>query len=927
MKPVRLFLLLLALSTAAVAPLAAQTGGPGTPPWEYWRTTPVPINDLMTAQSSIDIPDMFSVMDLQVMVDIDHANTADLRIVLVTPSGSYILSQFNGGSYDDYSNTVFDMTSTPFPCTTAPAATDAIPGIPVAGAPTARFHGVYQPEQRFTTGVNVIATGTWTIQVYDAVGNGITGVLEQWGLIFNRYGKYKDVRWGWDLNYLLNCGTVTMPRYPVPFVDDVTAYAPNAWRPYSIHGWRPQNRQLAYLWTVQNSKLQSDTKFNITQKLPNGTVNGQASFDGNMAPNRYSLTGTWPTGEQTGMLSLANSIYQRGDLFMTRDDNYNTIETPITPGTLAYDNGESTNKYNIPQSECDMSVYTIAAEQKLTSIDIWHSTDVELEPAGSPARILVAVTGTTGGIPNNTALAVAGTGIDPLPEQGGKWVTYAFNTPVTLPAGTYAFGICTVVAPTIGGVGMGVTQEGSPFDPEGGFSKLSGFGAEFFSPNGGVNWYPEDFRYFSVKMIRPNFILGSDVGVKKIEMLSSFKPRVTFGSYAHHPNLPNLITIGKVYIIRNSTGQTVGFSERRVYLQNAPYTATVDFDDFPGLAAGAYTVKVVIERSDDENLTNNTFMRTFNKTFAPVIVLHNGTIAPDLRDRITASFEATGNTAEFAPVSSGLPSSGRVLWIGGISQTEAASARAFASIDGNEFMVLPNNAYSGDVLTSVYSAVATPNELDAVNRAYVQQQTFTQPSYQLSEEVARLAENPASISMGKTQQEIDENARNTAAAFDDLKVRLAAISALPKADISNRPLSFATSKDISVEAARINDISIVSIVPRKSLAPRPVVERISTPSEFELTQNYPNPFNPTTNIAYNLPKDAQVTIRVMDLLGREIATLAQGTQKAGVYNGTWDGMTNARESVASGIYLYRFDAAPADGTAPFSATKRMVLAR
>ncbi|NWF90949.1 MAG: right-handed parallel beta-helix repeat-containing protein, partial [Ignavibacteriaceae bacterium] len=72
------------------------------------------------------------------------------------------------------------------------------------------------------------------------------------------------------------------------------------------------------------------------------------------------------------------------------------------------------------------------------------------------------------------------------------------------------------------------------------------------------------------------------------------------------------------------------------------------------------------------------------------------------------------------------------------------------------------------------------------------------------------------------------------------------------------------------------------------------------PSEFEVTQNYPNPFNPTTKISYQLPVDAPVTLKVYDLLGREVATLINEERQAGTHEVEVDA-----NNPSSGVYLYK----------------------
>jgi hypothetical protein len=86
------------------------------------------------------------------------------------------------------------------------------------------------------------------------------------------------------------------------------------------------------------------------------------------------------------------------------------------------------------------------------------------------------------------------------------------------------------------------------------------------------------------------------------------------------------------------------------------------------------------------------------------------------------------------------------------------------------------------------------------------------------------------------------------------------------------------------------------------------IERISgeVPVQFKLNQNYPNPFNPTTNITYDLPDAAIVSLVVYNVLGQEVARLVDGqTQSAGVYRVTWDGLDQSGSKVATGMYFYQ----------------------
>ena len=75
------------------------------------------------------------------------------------------------------------------------------------------------------------------------------------------------------------------------------------------------------------------------------------------------------------------------------------------------------------------------------------------------------------------------------------------------------------------------------------------------------------------------------------------------------------------------------------------------------------------------------------------------------------------------------------------------------------------------------------------------------------------------------------------------------------------------------------------------------------PISFSLFQNFPNPFNPTTSITYQLPSSNTVTLKVYDVLGREIETLVQRQQQAGIHLVTFDA-----SKFSSGVYFYKLSA-------------------
>jgi hypothetical protein len=72
---------------------------------------------------------------------------------------------------------------------------------------------------------------------------------------------------------------------------------------------------------------------------------------------------------------------------------------------------------------------------------------------------------------------------------------------------------------------------------------------------------------------------------------------------------------------------------------------------------------------------------------------------------------------------------------------------------------------------------------------------------------------------------------------------------------------------------------------------------------YHLSQNYPNPFNPLTTISYSVPETGHVTLKIYDLLGREVTTLVDRRISTGTYSVEWDG-----SAMPSGIYFYRLQA-------------------
>jgi hypothetical protein len=88
------------------------------------------------------------------------------------------------------------------------------------------------------------------------------------------------------------------------------------------------------------------------------------------------------------------------------------------------------------------------------------------------------------------------------------------------------------------------------------------------------------------------------------------------------------------------------------------------------------------------------------------------------------------------------------------------------------------------------------------------------------------------------------------------------------------------------------------------------------PAEYTLHQNYPDPFNPSTTIAFSLPRSASASLKVYDMLGREVATLVNGYTTSGMHEVQFNAA-----NLASGIYLYRLT------SGNFTEVKKMMLVK
>jgi PKD repeat protein len=147
-------------------------------------------------------------------------------------------------------------------------------------------------------------------------------------------------------------------------------------------------------------------------------------------------------------------------------------------------------------------------------------------------------------------------------------------------------------------------------------------------------------------------------------------------------------------------------------------------------------------------------------------------------------------------------------------------------------------------------------------------------------------------------------------------------------DFNNDGTIDATDQNPSYTYTQIDDYSVKLIVSTGSatdtlirenyISVKPVTgvsaETDQLPKEFTLYQNYPNPFNPATSIKYYIPEESFVSMKVYNVLGKEVSTLVNEKKTPGLYELNFGG-----ENLPSGVYVYRVEAGS------FSASKKMLL--
>ncbi len=146
--------------------------------------------------------------------------------------------------------------------------------------------------------------------------------------------------------------------------------------------------------------------------------------------------------------------------------------------------------------------------------------------------------------------------------------------------------------------------------------------------------------------------------------------------------------------------------------------------------------------------------------------------------------------------------------------------------------------------------------------------------------------------------------------YTDSDLLTAGLGGFPVGDLGWFPTQYAAWK--AQEAAELAQIQ--NVLDTGNLTDVATTQEL--PQNFQLQQNYPNPFNPSTSITFALPHAANITLKVFDVLGREVATLVNGYMTAGAHEVRFDA-----SHLSSGVYLYTLT------SGDFTQTKKMSLVK
>jgi hypothetical protein len=345
----------------------------------------------------------------------------------------------------------------------------------------------------------------------------------------------------------------------------------------------------------------------------------------------------------------------------------------------------------------------------------------------------------------------------------------------------------------------------------------------------------------------------------------------------------------------------------------------VNFDSLTFSTAGTYTIVAASSGLTSATSANITILTRASQlafinapttgaagTFLPTFRIEarrpDNTVDTSFRAPITIGFRAPASAADDMSISSTNSLSGVLTKnaVGGVATFDSVRVDVSGGIVLTASTTIAGVTAGSSATIPVTAAAAT--RLALVGVVASGRQNIALPAFTVE---ARLAAGTVDtnytggitlslVGTGTLAGTTTRNAARGVARFDDIRISAAGNFRLAATATG---LANDTSGTVGVLNVRRDELSGV-------------------PSIFELQQNYPNPFNPSTTIRYGLPSAEQVSLKIYDMLGRQVATLVNARQAAGRYEATFNAA-----SLSSGIYIYRLQAGS------FSQTSKMMLVK
>jgi len=440
--------------------------------------------------------------------------------------------------------------------------------------------------------------------------------------------------------------------------------------------------------------------------------------------------------------------------------------------------------------------------------------------------------------------------------------------------------------------------------------------------------------------IRLNMVEKNDFGINYVRFSSQSTPNEALAVGQPTTPIINITAYSKqggnrkdftVYIGIYDAGDNLLYSDM-VNVANAPFngiegyqTININMDSWTPQTGGLYTIKVFFTRNpDDQNPVNDKLEYILEVLQSPIVAYDDYTdrgmlneLTDMLRDRGASPTLVRMGSTDLSNFSNS-----SIFVMGSIDETVSRQLASAIASGSNVAFVFDRNDHHGSAIEKMdrFFGIERAHEVD-YSTVKLGAEFVLDPTVQTPE--------VATIDLPEFTSKEDLFKYIASHQFDVIE----SPESMRKVNEENNPftsvLPIATGSkygDITFLGEATANLNIVYTHP-SNRRPQGISVEQPLPGAFVLEQNYPNPFNPTTAISYSLPEASIVSLRVLDVLGREIATLVNSNQDAGSYIVSFKSLDFSGKKLTSGTYFYRLDATPVNGGTTFTSTKKMMLSK